>query len=234
MKSKVLMVLIVAIGMAIAAEGQSLSVGPRVGASFTTFRALGGNDSYRESFNDEYDYAIGAQFGAVFNFSVSKIVSIQPEILYSQKGYETHQPSVAGDPTGDISSKLRMNYLEVPVMARISFGGENFKSFVTAGPSAGYWMNGKSWFSFAGREEEKSYEFQDRYVDSMKDNRLDISANVGVGVAYNVGAGALNLDIRYGFGLSGISKYENDRPSDEPKVGHRTFGVSLAYLFLVK
>lgn len=58
-----------------------------------------------------------------------------------------------------------------------------------------------------------------------------MGANVGVGVAYLLGSGALHLDVRYGLGLSDIVKYEDKRPSDGFKTGHRTFSVSVAYLF---
>lgn len=218
-------------GMAVAAEAQSVSFGPRVGANFSTLRAVGGEKEYREEFNDEAEYITGTQFGAVLNIGLSQSFSIQPEVLYAQRGFEANVSLLEDDPSGDIGAKLRMNYLEVPVLAKLSFGGDKVQGFLTAGPSVSYWMSGKTTYSFAGEEEEEDYEFQDDFEDGMKENRLDFGASIGVGVAYRLGPGALNLDVRYGLGLSDISKYEDDRPSDESKGSHRTFGVSVAYLF---
>lgn len=231
MNTKIYLIVAAAMGMAVAAEAQSVSLGPRVGANFATIRAVGGDDDYRKEFNDEMEYSTGAQFGAIVNFGVSNMFSIQPEVLYAQRGFEANASLLEDDPMGDVSVKVKMNYLEVPVLAKIAFGGENLKAFVTAGPSVGYWMNGKVKSSFAGEEEEEDIEFQDDYEDGMKQNRLDLGASVGVGMAYRLGAGFLNLDVRYGHGLSDMTKYEDERPDDEPKNSNRTIGVSLAYLF---
>ncbi|MFD2999598.1 porin family protein [Pontibacter toksunensis] len=223
--------LVAVMGMAVAAEAQSVSFGPRIGVNFATVRAVEGDDDFREEFNDEMEFSTGAQFGAVVNFGISDVFSIQPEVLYSQRGFEANTSLLEDDPMGDISVKFKMNYLEVPVLAKISFGGDKVQGFVTAGPTVSYWMNGKLKTSFAGEKEEEDIEFQDDYEDGAKQNRLDFGASVGVGMAYRLGAGALNLDVRYGHGLSDMTKYEEDRPSEEPKNAHRTIGVSLAYLF---
>lgn len=228
---KLYLIVAAAMGMALAAEAQTVSIGPRVGVNFATVRATDGDEEIRDAYNDAVENNAGIQFGAVVNFGVSDMFSIQPEVLYSQRGFTAEESLFEDEPLGDISIDMRMNYLEVPVLAKLSFGGENVKGFVTAGPSVAYWMSGKTKTSFAGEEEEEDYEFDDEYVDGVKENRLDIGASIGVGMAYRLGPGALNLDIRYGFGLSDIAKYEDDRPDDEPKGSHRVIGLSLAYLF---
>lgn len=227
---KLCMIVLAAIGVAATAEAQTVSFGPRVGVNFATLRAVDAENEYRKHFNEALEYTTGAQFGAVVNFEVSDILSVQPEILYSQRGYKANPAFYENSSNGSASVNSRMNFLEVPVLAKLSFGGESIKGFVTAGPSASYFMNGKMKYTFDGKEEEEDYEFND-YVGGTKANRLDVSANVGAGIAFALGAGALNLDVRYGLGLSDISKYEDDRPSDKPKAVHRMFGVSIAYLF---
>lgn len=222
-------------GMAIAAEAQTVSIGPRVGTSLTTLRAFGGDRAYqRQVFNEIYNYTSGAKYGAVIKYSIAGKFSIQPEIIYSQRGYESRTTLIKDDPTHDIGTKLRMNYLEVPLLAKISFGGEKVQGFMTAGPSLGYWMNGKSITTYRGQDEKQDYKFRTDYDYGLKENRIDFGANMGLGIPYLLNSGALNLDVRYGFGLSDIAKYEDDRPEGNPKVGHRSFGVSLAYLFQIK
>ena len=216
-------------GMAVAAEAQTVSFGPRVGTTFTNLRVFEGKKMFHSGYDEEYKYITGAQVGAVVNFGMSNWFSVQPEFLYSQKGYEVIGQISADEPVEDTYMKLRMNYLEVPVLAKLSFGGEKLRAFLTAGPSVGYWVSGKSEWAYFGHEGKKDYAFREDYKNGIKENRLDIGANVGVGVAYDLGAGALNLDVRYGLGLSDI--YKDRRPSDIPKEGHRTFGVSVVYLF---
>lgn len=140
--------------------------------------------------------------------------SIQPELLYAQKGFKMEE---AGD-----KMTFRANYLNVPVLAKIAFGPEALKGFITAGPAVSYWMSGKSKYESGGETENEGYDFDDT------DNRLDLGASIGVGVGYGVGAGTVNLDVRYGFGLSSVYDGGDD---DDSKLKNRVLGVSVAYLF---
>lgn len=189
---------------------QSVSFGPRVGA---TFSKISLSDGEGDEMEDELKYTPGLQVGAVANFGVSELLSIQPELLFTQKGYKI------GD--SDAYIKGTSNYIEVPVLAKITFGSEQVKGFVTGGPTAGYWISGKTSMKIASTEASESYEFED------EDNRVELGASFGVGLAYNLGAGALNLDVRYGLGLSSLYEVE----SGESKSRNRVLGVSVAYLF---
>ncbi len=144
---------------------------------------------------------------------INDMFSIQPELLYVQKGYKIGED--------EAYLKGKSNYLEVPVLAKIGFGGEQVRGFVTGGPTLGYWTGGKSTVKFGDMEDSEDYEFED------EDNRLELGASFGIGAAYKVGAGELNLDVRYGLGFSSLYEAEGN----EPKTRNRVFGVSLAYLF---
>ena len=210
MKIKFLLALLFAVGMVSTSIAQSVSFGPRVGATFSKISLSDGEDDEME---DEFKYNPGLQFGAVANFAVSELVSIQPELLFIQKGFKM------GD--SDAYIKGKSNYIEVPVLAKISFGSEQVKGFVTGGPTAGYLVSGKSSIKFGDNEVNTDYEFED------EDNRMEFGASFGVGLAYGLGAGALNLDVRYGFGLTNLYEVE----SGESKSKNRVLGVSVAYLF---
>lgn len=211
MKSKAFLTMLSLVCLGYAAEAQTISVGPRVGATFSKINYSGEEE---DEVNDQIDSNAGIQVGAVANVMVNDLFSIQPELLYVQKGFKAEDEG--------ITVKQKSSYLEVPVLAKISFGSEQFKGFVTAGPSVGYWLSAKSKAEMGGEEMSEDYEFED------EDNRTELGANFGVGVAYGLGAGALNLDVRYGFGLSSL--YE-ETDGDDSKVKNRVLGVSLAYLF---
>ncbi len=211
MKTKILFVSLFVVGLGFTSMAQSISFGPRVGATFAKVSLSGDNV---DEFNDEIEYNTGLQIGAVANVMINDMFSIQPELLLVQKGYKVGE--------GDDFAKLKMNYIEVLVLAKISFGSELVQGFVTAGPTVGYLMSGKTSYEFDGEGESEGLEFDD------EDNRTEFGTSFGVGVGYRVGAGMLNLDVRYGLGISSLYDAEDD---DEPKVRNQVLGVSLAYLF---
>jgi hypothetical protein len=190
MKIKFLLTLLFVVGLGFTSMAQSISVGPRVG--FTSSKIVG----------DLTTNAVeGLQVGAVLNYGINDMLSVQPELLLVQKGGSF------------FGNSMKMNFLEVPVLAKASFELGEFTGFATGGPTFGYLMNG----SFKDREGSEDMEFEDG------DKRLELGASLGVGLGYNVGPGTLNLDVRYGLGLSSLNKEEN--------VKNRVFGISLAYLF---
>lgn len=210
MKKSLVLAAAVALGVTFAAEAQTLSVGPRIGATFAKL-SYSGDDA--DDYNDLMESKAGLQLGAVANLMVNDLFSVQPELLYVSKGTKIEE--------GSNSLKQKMSYLELPILAKVSFGTEQVQGFVTGGPTIGYWLSGKSKYDLDGDEETEDYDFED------EDKRAELGASFGVGVAYKVGAGAVNLDIRYGFGLSSIY----DSTDDDNKIKNRVLGVSLAYLF---
>ncbi|GHA79048.1 Outer membrane protein beta-barrel domain-containing protein [Pontibacter akesuensis] len=212
-----------------AAEAQTISVGPRVGATFAKIN-YSGDDA--DEANDQVESVTGLQVGAVANVMLSDMLSFQPEILVVQKGAKEEYSEE--DEFGSFSTegKVKTTYLEVPLLAKLSFGSESLKGFVTAGPSIGYWMSGKveGEVSYTDFDGEQVTETVDEKIDFDEDedyNRTELGASVGVGLAYKIGAGSLNLDVRYGFGLSSVYDFEED----DVKERNRVLGVSLAYLF---
>lgn len=211
MKIKFLLALLFVVGLGFTSMAQSISVGPRIGATFANVKFSSDEGSM------EFKNTTGLQLGAVVNYNINEMLSIQPELLLVQKGFK------AGDSDEDGSMTLKYNYIEVPVLAKVSFGTEAFRGFATAGPTFGYLTGGKYIYEFDGEEETEDIEFED------EDRRSEVGLSIGVGAAYKVGAGELNLDVRYGFGLTSLNDTESE--GDNPKAKNRVVGVSLAYLF---
>lgn len=210
MKYKFLLTLLFVVALGYTAMAQSVTIGPRVGATFAKVAMSEEEDGIS---NDDIDSNPGLQFGAVANFMINDMFSIQPELLYIQKGFKI------GD--DEMSLKGRANYFEVPVLAKVYFGTEQLRGFATGGPTLGYWASGKNTVKFGGSEASEDYDFDD------SDNRLELGASFGIGAAYKLGQGELNLDVRYGLGFSSLYEAEDG----EAKTRNRVFGVSLAYLF---
>jgi hypothetical protein len=128
---------------------------------------------------------------------------IQPELHWLQKGYKIEDADIYGD----ITSTL--NYVELPVLARINFGG-SLKVFAFAGPSVGYLVSGTYEDDF-GEVDPKDY------LDD-----LEYSGHIGIGA----GLGTLELDIRYMAGLSDISDSEN-----LTDIKNSSYGIGLTLKF---
>jgi hypothetical protein len=128
---------------------------------------------------------------------------LQPELHWMQKGFKI-QDAITGD---DFTSTL--NYIELPLLARINFGG-SLKIFAFAGPSVGYLISG-------------SYENANGGQDAQDIlDELEYSGYLGLGV----GLGTLELDVRYIAGLSDLA----DSPTISD-VKNSSFGAGLSLKF---
>ncbi len=152
-------------------------------------------------------------FGAGFNFPVDAdgFLSIQPELLYIQKG--------VGAKSGNTTADVHINYLELPVLVKISFGSETIKGYVNAGPSIGYALSGKT----------KIGSTTSKITFDDTDNRTDFGLQFGGGVGFQAGPGSILLDLRYGYGLTNTSKTPSGGNSSDYKSQNRVVAVSVGY-----
>ncbi len=117
-----------------AAHAQSATFGIKAGASLTN--AVGNGTTGADLRNK-----FGFHAGLVANLPLSDVFSIQPELLYSMKGYRFSGNDGFGTP---LDSKQTLRYIDVPVLARLHAGG----LFFEAGPQFGYMVAAK--FSYDG------------------------------------------------------------------------------------
>ena len=75
---------------------------------------------------EETAYKWGFQGGVLVNFPLSDRFSLQPEVLYSQKGTKG----------ADNSTLIQLNYVDLPVLLRVATGPGGL--FVEIGPQLGY------------------------------------------------------------------------------------------------
>src|SRR5688572_25872910 len=101
------------------ANAQAVSIGPRLGINFSTLAYTDGDERYITHINEYKTSLNGIHSGLAAKFAVSDVFSVQPELLFSQKGIK-----IKND---DYETSTTMNYIEVPVLAKLSFGSDNFK-----------------------------------------------------------------------------------------------------------
>ncbi|PWN68550.1 PorT family protein [Chryseobacterium phosphatilyticum] len=121
--------------------------------------------------------------------------SIQPEVNFISKGAKIKNNF--GNQT------YNFNYIEIPVLAKYSFG----PLYVNAGPSIGFLMG-------------KNDKIKAAYG---KTKTVDFGLQMGAGVAIPAGPGKVIVDGRYNLGLTNISDEKG------VNVKNRGFAISLGY-----
>ncbi len=179
------------------ASGQDTRFGVRGGANIATVQ----NESSLGA--GGFTSRLGLVAGAFFSVPLGWI-HLQPEVLFTSKG-------AAIDMTG-IDSKLVLDYLEFPVLARWSLGQ---RFYVAAGPAPAWRLKASSRTKFSGATEDIDL------ADSVK--------GYDVGVVGAVGArfGAFVVDGRYTHGLLDI----DSDSSDEVTVRNRAITISAGIAF---
>jgi len=110
-----------------AAHAQGVRFGVKAGANLSNLSGdLVDQDQYKNRF--------GFHGGVMVNFGLGDIVSIQPEVLYSQKGFK-----YADQQFGLVrnTGSVRYNYIDVPVLVRVRAAG----IFFEVGPQYSYLLN---------------------------------------------------------------------------------------------
>lgn len=144
---------------------------------------------------DGTDARTGFTAGAYLNFKVPMSpVSIQPEILYTQKGFDA-SGTISGQ---QISTTTKLDYIEIPVLAKFSFAPGPFTPKVYFGPYVGF--NVKAEVEAEGGGQSGTTDIK----DSVKDT------DFGVVVGAEVSISKFNVGIRYGAGLTKIAEDDSD------------------------
>lgn len=147
----------------------------------------GGSNSaladYKKSVN-------GIQAGASFQAGITPGFSIVSELYFMKKGGKLK----ANNPLTANESTLRLNTLELPVLARFHVG----KFYVNAGPSIAYNLSGNRKID----DQSTKLTFKNS-SESFK--RLDAGIQMGGGFEFPFKQRRIALDIRYNYGLTNIA-----------------------------
>jgi hypothetical protein len=156
----------------------------------------------------------GYMGGLVFNIGLSKAISIQPEILYSQQGFNFAD--------GPIFIKLQEEIVNAPLLLKVAVGSPRIKLFVNAGPYIGYRIGRKSISNFTGSIVTEKEDFDTDNSDGEKDNIFDFGAIGGAGLQFNIGGPIITLEGRYQYGMADPILYKDGKDASLPKTeGHQ-------------
>lgn len=192
-------------------SAQELTVGPRLGANFSTFKGAENSSSLT-----------GFTGGAFFAYKFVDFFGVSVDALYSGEGGRY----VAGINNFNVEFKSRLNYLRLPVLANAFFGpaDASIRPKVVFGPVIGFLMSVESEVDVAGFSLGLG-------MDKSDFTSMDFGAAAGAGVDFNITERmSLSLEGRYYFGATDI--FEVDLPVFD-EVKNNSVSVLLGLGFVI-
>jgi hypothetical protein len=180
------MILVVMIIAANAAAGTT-SLGIKAGMVLSSITQA------PEEWEEELSYKSGFVGGAFLNYAFNEKFSLQPELLYTQKGVigTLYEGFV------DVEVTASFDYFELPVLAIYTFRGkEKFRPLVYAGPNIAFCLSS---------ELKLSASILSAAVDfGSLTHVTDFGLLAGAGFGYVLGNGMLTFDARFQYGLTNV------------------------------
>ncbi|HEX7119929.1 MAG TPA: porin family protein [Longimicrobiales bacterium] len=133
------------------------------------------------------DPRIGATWGLYFVIGADGRFAIQPELVMTQKGLVFPAIDTEGN---EFEATYSVGYLEVPILARVSYDAWAVRPFLLAGPVGAYRVTANY--------------IADGYQDidaKLATEKFDLGIAVGGGVELDVTGGTIQASLRYNQGL---------------------------------
>jgi hypothetical protein len=191
---------------------------------------VGGNASklyHKDGPYNPYIYSsssakLGYQIGLTYQLRLTKWLALVPEVQYNKEQLTLSQANYAMQDAGfSVDSRLRLHYLNVPVLVRASLG----PVYVEAGPQASVLLGGRqvgtSYFYNGWTGTTTPSDFDQPASDQYE--RFDVGPCVGVGVTLPAGLG---LSVR---AYRGLVTLNDDRQAFDREVRRQSLQASLTY-----
>lgn len=226
MEFKRIFVLIALIGTTLSLSAQGIAV--KAGVNIASMA----EDKFVDENDLENSSVVGFQAGVAFDLGLSDMFTIQPEILFIQKGGKL---SSEVNENNRFETRLYYNYLEVPVLAKLKFNsdpdGEGLGAYLIGGPFVGFALNGRSEGELVIAGVTTTFDDNidfDNEDDVNYQKRLDYGVSFGGGLQF----GNLFLDARYNLGLNNLLDDDADNTNDDGRfLRTRGIGLTLGYQF---
>lgn len=193
----------------------------------------------------EYKPLQGFSVAIPLEYAVTDWFSIKAAPGFTQKNYRMQR-------TGFYYGVYQDNtngYIQLPLTAQFSFGGEKLRGFVEGGGYAGYWMtahikgrmpnilNQPAYTNTTSNEQANNvfeeftpYEYNEKYTfDKTKDNRMEFGVLAGAGISYQL------TDKYKLFGeatyFNGLTDQQKKYQTNQVPRYNQTYVFSLGFMF---
>lgn len=149
------------------------------------------------------DPKIGFEAGIFGDFPINRILSIQPEVVFVQKGGEEASESIG-------TSSVTLNYVDVPLLLKINAPLDGIiKPYIFGGPYAGYLLEATS-------ESEGNNQEITEFLEEL---------HYGLKVGLGLHIGSVVIDARYDMGVANLYTEDVSFGNTDTEVTLKTSGV---------
>jgi Outer membrane protein beta-barrel domain len=175
----------------------------------------------------------GVQAGLVAEFRANNNFALQTGLDWVQRGYRFEFEEAFLGINNSIKSNTVVNYVDIPVLAKLGVGKGPVRVDLLVGPSIGYAVSGKdkSTYTFGGvteTEETKLFSEEDDTDEGY--NRFELQAQAGAMLSVNFGSTSFFVDGRYLHGLTNLLD-EEGTGDDDVRGRNRGAAFSAGLLF---
>ena len=169
----------------------------------------GGTDYNVFSMDKQYltDYQIDGRWGITLGVSgqydVNSWLGVRADLNWTQKNYRKHRAILS-----QMDYRYQNNYLQLPVMASFSVGGEKLRGFCNLGVYGGYWLNSHREGSDYNNIGNYTMAFSEKVeLNSDRDQRWDFGFLGGIGLEYRIAPHwAAQAEVRYYYSTVSTTK----------------------------
>jgi hypothetical protein len=197
-KKAIILVALLALATPAAAQTDPV-FGAKVGINFATL-SFDPDDE-----EDLKETRTGFVVGVLAVIPLNARFAFQPEALYSSQGAKAD----------GFDAHIKLDYLNIPLLANINLSGGDYPISLLVGPQLGFRTSAKL------KAEEGGVEIEEDFDDETESFDFGLVTGVSATIRNFV------VDARYTWGLSNINALEDD----DQKVKNRVFTISVGYLF---
>lgn len=156
--------------------------------------------------------------GVTFRYVTEKYFGLQVEANLSQRGWT----EAFDDPA--LSYTRTLNYLEIPFLTHLTFGGQKFRFIVNLGPKISFLLGDSEKGVFTPTTNPEH--------NKLVDNRFDYGICGGAGFEIPTKIGCFLIEGRYNYGLGDV--FNNSKKDYFARSSNQVSSVHLTYLFRLK
>lgn len=232
------LIIILTLGTQTAFSQVELLIGGRTGINVGSFRW---NAATRNNSNIITKSKVGPHVSFVAVVKLTPWFGVQGEAGYVQRGakrvLDLAQGTVKNPQGQNVAVKeihqdlvYKINYIDVPILARFQLGSDKFAFIGKLGPtfSIGLGGTGQTTLDYKNTQGvEQQTQSNTKKLNFDKDwGRFDIGATVAIGTEIKAGPGAIIFDLRYILGINDATK---EKDIDE-RVKNRSFQIGIGYI----
>jgi len=220
MRNKIILILTGLLTLAITHAQTPFKQELWIGASFgTTFSSV----SFAPKIQTKQ--LMGYMGGVMARWNTENHIGLQAEINYSQNGWDE---DFADFPDKDYKYTRTIQYVELPFLTHIYFGGKRARFFINLGPKIGYMLSESTSQNLNGVELEG---WVNQQHDMPVKHKLAWGLCGGPGFELRTGVGTFSLEGRYYYALGDLFSNSKGDSKNFAKSSSQVLSVKLAYLF---